>query len=209
VVAVSALAAIDDGFGAYGLQAPATGILVDNTGVRFVDESGSSTLLATTIVDGQKYPVWGLYDSSDADIVALLEKGLDSGELFKGETIEDVAAASGLAQLPTTFAAYQAIAAAGIDTEFDKAPEDIVAYGAGPYYLVHLSPSYVTTMGGVRTNDDCQVITADGTPIEGLYACGELTHRFMYNRSFISAASNGSGITMGRLTGEAVAAALV
>ena len=30
-------------------------------------------------------------------------------------------------------------------------------------------------MGGVKINTDAQVISTDGTPIPGLYACGEVT----------------------------------
>ncbi|MFR1639567.1 MAG: hypothetical protein ACLSVD_10600 [Eggerthellaceae bacterium] len=41
----------------------------------------------------------------------------------------------------------------------------------------------------------------------GLFAVGEATHRFMYNRSFVRHCSNSSALTMGRLTGAALATA--
>lgn len=49
---------------------------------------------------------------------------------------------------------------------------------------------------GIDTGD---VIKAD--TIDVLYVVGEATHRFLYNRSFITAASNSAGLTMGRMTG--------
>ena len=83
----------------------------------------------------------------------------------------------------------------------------LVPYQDGPYYLVSFVPSFVATMGGVRTNGDCQVIREDESTIEGLYAIGECTHRYMYNRSFVRHCSNSSALTMGRLTGTALAEA--
>ena len=83
--------------------------------------------------------------------------------------------------------------------------EKAVAYGEGPYYLVSYVPSYVTTMGGLKTDSDCRVIDDAGNAIDGLWAIGELTHRFMYNRSFVRHCSNSVGLSMGRLTGEAIA----
>ena len=58
----------------------------------------------------------------------------------------------------------------------------------GPYYLVRVVPSFVATMGGVRTNENYQVLTTEGAAIGGLYAAGEMAHRFLYSRHFISGA---------------------
>ena len=60
-------------------------------------------------------------------------------------------------------------------------------------------------MGGVKTNADCQAIREDNSVIDGLYVIGEATHRFMYNRSFVRHCSNQCAMTMGRMTGEALA----
>ncbi len=81
----------------------------------------------------------------------------------------------------------------------------MTAYASGPYYLVSYVPSYVATMGGVKTNADCQAVRADESAITGLYVVGECTHRFMYNRTFVRHCSNSSALTMGRLTGKALA----
>ena len=82
-----------------------------------------------------------------------------------------------------------------------------LAYGDGPFYLVKFVPSYVATMGGVKTDASCQALGENGSVIPGLFAVGEATHRFMYNRSFVRHCSNSSALTMGRLTGAALATA--
>lgn len=42
------------------------------------------------------------------------------------------------------------------------------------YYAVPLKALCVMTLGGVKTNKDCQVLDANGTAIPGLYAAGEV-----------------------------------
>ena len=111
----------------------------------------------------------------------------------------------GVAALTETFASYQAFAEGSAEDEYGKSVEKAIAYGEGPYYLVSYVPSYVTTMGGLKTDSDCRVVDDAGNAIEGLWAIGELTHRFMYNRSFVRHCSNSAGLSMGRLTGEAIA----
>lgn len=188
-----------------GGAATSSKMLVDASGKRFVNEAGPTTALATSMTDNAAGPYFVLFDSSNADVVALIEKGLDTGDVFKAESIEELAEAAGTASLAETFAAYQAAAEAGADGEFNKKAEMLVPYQDGPYYLVSFVPSFVATMGGVRTNGDCQVIREDESAIDGLYAIGECTHRYMYNRSFVRHCSNSSALTMGRLTGTTLA----
>ena len=42
----------------------------------------------------------------------------------------------------------------------------------GPFIALRIVPATLGTAVGLRTNADAQVLTADGAPIEGLYACG-------------------------------------
>ncbi len=182
-------------------------LLVDAAGTRFINEASPAIALATTMADRDAAPYYVLFDGSDAEVTALLEKGLDTGDVIKAESVEQLAQDSGVAGLADTFATYQAAAAAGTDGEFNKKAENLVPYQEGPFYLVSYVPSYVATMGGVKTDANCQAVREDGSAIDGLYAIGETTHRFMYNRSFVRHCSNSSALTMGRLTGEALAQA--
>ena len=182
-------------------------LLVDAAGTRFINEASPAIALATTMADRDAAPYYVLFDGSDAEVTALLEKGLDTGDVVKAESVEQLAQDSGVAGLAETFATYQAAAAAGTDGEFNKKAENLVPYQEGPFYLVSYVPSYVATMGGVKTDANCQAVREDGSAIDGLYAIGETTHRFMYNRSFVRHCSNSSALTMGRLTGKALAQA--
>lgn len=192
-----------------GMEGAATSskMLVDATGSRFVNEAAPVTALATSMTDSQAGPYYVLFDSSNAEVAALIEKGLSTGDALKADSVEELAAAAAAPQLPATFEAYQQAAAAGEDEAFGKKADMLAAYGDGPFYLVKFVPSYVATMGGVKTDASCQALGEDGSPIPGLFAVGEVTHRFMYNRSFVRHCSNSSALTMGRLTGAALATA--
>ncbi|WP_101721149.1 FAD-dependent oxidoreductase [Eggerthella timonensis] len=192
-----------------GMEGAATSskMLVDATGARFVNEAAPVTALATSMTDSQAGPYYVLFDSSNAEVAALIEKGLSTGDALKADSVEELAAAAAAPQLVATFEAYQQAAAAGVDEAFGKKADMLAAYGDGPFYLVKFVPSYVATMGGVKTDASCQALGEDGSPIPGLFAVGEATHRFMYNRSFVRHCSNSSALTMGRLTGAALATA--
>ena len=41
-----------------------------------------------------------------------------------------------------------------------------------PFYACRIVPGDVGTSGGLLTDENARVLRADGTPIEGLYACG-------------------------------------
>lgn len=192
-----------------GMEGAATSskMLVDATGARFVNEAAPVTALATSMTDNQAGPYYVLFDSANAEVAAVIEKGLSTGDVLKAGSIEELADVAGAPQLAATFEAYQQAAVAGEDEAFGKKADMLVPYGDGPFYLVRFVPSYVATMGGVKTDASCQALGEDGSPIAGLFAVGEATHRFMYNRSFVRHCSNSSALTMGRLTGAALATA--
>ncbi len=183
-------------------------LMVNAAGQRFMNEAAPVIALATTLADAQAGPYYVLFDSSDPEATAILETGLETGCMFKADSIEALGEAAGMADFAATFEAYSAAVAAGADEAFGKAAEKLVAYADGPFYLVEYVPTFVATMGGVVSDADCRALRNDGSAIDGLYVIGEATHRFMYNRSFVRHCSNSSGLTMGRMTGQALAAAL-
>lgn len=192
-----------------GMEGAATAskMLVHATGARFVNEAAPATALATAMTDGAAGSNYVLFDSSNAEVAALIEKGIATGMVFKGDDVDALAAAAAMPELVATFNAYQQAAQSGTDEAFGKKAEMIAPYGEGPLYLVAFVPSYVATMGGIKTDADCKALREDKSVIPGLFVIGEATHRFMYNRSFVRHCSNSSALTMGRLTGAELAKA--
>jgi len=46
---------------------------------------------------------------------------------------------------------------------------------SGKFYAIKVAPGIHHTMAGVKINTNTQVLKKDGSPIQGLYAAGEVT----------------------------------
>lgn len=146
-----------------------TKLLVDAAGERFVNEAAPAIAQATAMADRDTAPYYVLFDSSNADIRAMLDEAAGSMAIIKEDSIEALAEAANTPALAASFEAYRAAAAAGFDDAFGKPADAFAAYQeSGPYYLVSYVPSYVATVGGVKTDTDCRVIDEGGNTIEGL-----------------------------------------
>lgn len=78
--------------------------------------------------------------------------------------------------LEATLNRYNAQQEAGKDEDFGRSAAQITAaLLTAPYYAVCVTPAIHHTMGGLSVNTSTQVLKADGTPIPGLYAAGEVT----------------------------------
>lgn len=168
----------------------------------YVDALGSDM-----IQDGNA-PFWYIYDSSNADVTAILEQGVEAGVVAKGETIEELAGEMGVdaATLQATYDRYEELAAAGEDEDFNKPAENLVALETAPYYAVKFYPTTFGSQGGVLTDSEGRVLNDAGEVISGLYAAGEMSNRYYYNENYVLAASLGLYAVAGRLAGAAAAA---
>lgn len=137
-----------------------------------------------------------------------LKNDLASGYLRTGESITDLAVSISIppAELLKTISAFNSHARMGQDPAFQRgsdiyqrhlgdaehAPNPCVApIEKGPFYAVAVRPSDLGMAAGIRTNAETQVLNANGTPIEGLYACGNDME------SIMRGAYPGPGITLG------------
>ena len=195
----------------YGTEGadPGKRLMVNAQGRRFVNEAAGSTELATTMVDSQNGACYVLFDASDQGIADILEKGWPRRTSSRRAPSRSLLQSPRRPSFPPHSPHIKACAPPAWTTNSPKPPKALfLIKRKGPYYLVRYVPTYVATMGGVKTNEQCQALDESGSPIEGLYVVGEATHRFMYNRSFVPCASNSSAIVMGRMTGEALGAKL-
>lgn len=130
---------------------------------------------------------YGLYDAAGAETVAA---SLARGFAWKGETAEELAAATGM----------------------DAAKlADAIAQGTGlenaPYFAVMVKPCTIGSMGGLVIDTDAQVIGTDGNPIKGLYASGEVANGAFYDIEYpASGSSNSISMTYGLEAGRNAAA---
>ncbi len=129
-----------------------------------------------------------------------LEKGVEDGSVYKGDTIEELAEAAGIDPegLAATLEKYNNMAAAGEDSEFFKDASALFPLEQPPYYAFKLIPSWYSTLCGVKINGKVQVVDAAGKPIPGLYAGGLDSGEFFkdnYNHGFSGGCSGYSYFT--------------
>lgn len=145
-------------------------------------------------------PSWAIMDSQFMERYALADKGpgrkipekwRETGYIKEGDTIEDLARAIDVdpVALRGTVERWNGFVENGSDEDFQRGERAYDNYlgdpffkdgpnrtmgkiEKGPFYAAEVIPADVGTYGGVVTDVHARVVKEDGSPIEGLYACG-------------------------------------
>lgn len=150
------------------------------------------------------------------DFVALADAGTKGGtskSIFKGKDIAELAKNMGIApeRLKGTVDRYNGFVKAKQDQDFGKKTE-YLAYGVdkGPFYAFKTVVVSLSTLGGVRVNDNLQVTDGNLRPIPGLYAVGNNAAGFYSVPGYppYQGLANGFALHSGRIAGEHAAQAL-
>ena len=138
-----------------------------------------------------------------------MEKRIESGELFKADTLEDLADQLGIPadKFAATVERYNSMYDAGEDSDFDVPAQFLSKVQTAPFYATPLVCSVLTIPFGIHVNDDSQACTADDEPIAGLYAVGNAQGDFfgVDYPVHCPGISHGRCVTFGQIVGEAVA----
>lgn len=195
--------------GAQQLTAAPHAILVDQSGVRYMNEGGSYMAYAKGMLARHKevaaIPSWAIFDSQYTRRYKLggvtpskskLQQWFEAGYLKRADTIEALAPQINVEPnvLAATVARFNGFVANNCDEDFhrgeraydrwlgDPTHRPSATLGAieqGPFYAVPIYPGDVGTYGGVVTDEYARVLSADGSVIEGLYATGVSTASVM------------------------------
>lgn len=203
------------------------GILVDVNGKRFVNEKASNRHILDPMMQTPNHQAYVFMDQKswegfykrlpetgvsheDADKF-LAANGTMKPLFAKADTIEGVAKIAGVNadNLKATVKRYNDFVTAKKDADFARPVQYMKATIAaeGPYYIVEQKPRFATTMGGLCTNDNLNVVKNDGTVIPGLYAAGELVGGVMGDDS-PAGANVGWALTSGRVAADAITKAI-
>lgn len=148
--------------------------------------------------------------SSDSRYIDILEEQLESGNerFHSAESLAELANAIGVMPnvLRYTVNRYNGFCTAGVDEDFAKPSQYLVAMEEGPWYAVKCVMKYFCTIGGLKITKEAAVLSCDGTPIEGLFAAGESSNHGFFNLFYAGARSMTVGLVMGKIAGESAAA---
>ncbi|MFV8817875.1 FAD-binding protein [Haliea sp. E17] len=184
-------------------------ILVDQSGVRYMNEGGSYMAYCQGMLDRNKevpaVPSWAIFDSQYmkkymlAGTMPGTKKPLSwttEGYLINAMTIDGLAAQLDIdpAVLKGTIERFNGFVANNDDADFQrgaraydrwlgdfthKPSETLGTIERGPFYAVQVFPGDVGTYGGVVTDTQARVLREDGSVIPGLYATGVSTASVM------------------------------
>lgn len=154
----------------------------------------------------------GALSNRDFDSVweELMTDFVDEGYLQKADTLEELAEKLNIPvdNFVASVQRYNELCAKGVDEDYGKEKHRMTPVDTAPFYGIRTGAWHLTTLNGCRINTDMQVIRADGTPIEGLYATGDCTGGFFattYPNLFTGLAC-GRTMTFGRRAAKIVAA---
>ena len=151
-------------------------ILVNSEGKRFTDETGTRDAVSAAEIAQPGSFSWLIVDQKMADASNVIKGYISRGYTKQGNTYDELAKEIGVPaeELDKTMITWNKNVEARNDSEFGRTsfaqPLD-----KAPYYAIKVTAGVHHTMGGLRIDKSTHVLRADGTPIEGLFAAGEVT----------------------------------
>ena len=151
-------------------------ILVNQEGKRFYDEVSTRDKVSAAEFEQTGGYAWLIVDSRMSDASTVIQGYINKGFAESGDTYVALAKAIGAPEeaFVETMTAWNACVEAKEDPEFGRVsfanPLD-----QAPFYAIKVQPGVHHTMGGIKINDEAEVINTDGNVIDGLFACGEVT----------------------------------
>ena len=147
----------------------------------------------------------------------------DESQFVSGETFEELAANINVYMVENEWEidpideqtivdsinAYNELCATGVDSEFGKRADYLVAIEQGPYYAIPRGAnSLPAILGGLMVDENQQCLDVERNPIPGFFAVGNASGQFYGGVDYpmdIEGLSIGRAITSGYVTGRYVA----
>ncbi|MBQ3485840.1 MAG: flavocytochrome c [Clostridia bacterium] len=180
-------------------------ILVNAEGKRFIDEVGTRDVVSAAEIAQTGSYSWLIVDDAMLQKSSVIAGYKTKGFMFEGATYEELAAKIGVPaeDFAATMNAWNACVAEKNDPDFGRVsfanPLD-----TAPFYAIKVTAGVHHTMGGVKINDDTEVIDVNGKVIPGLYAAGEITGG-VHGANRLGGNAVSDFVVFGRIAGEEAA----
>ncbi|MEM1302487.1 MAG: FAD-dependent tricarballylate dehydrogenase TcuA [Pseudomonadota bacterium] len=192
------------------------GVMLNARGERFVDEginfrNYTYAQFGRAVLEQPGHFAWQIFDAKVFDLL-YEEYRFEDASYVEADTLEDlIPQLTGVdhAAAAQTLAEYNA--AVDADTPFDPTNKDgkgtkglplaksnwAQRFDTGPFRAFPVTGGITFSYGGLKVDDQGCVLREDASPIEGLYACGELIGGVFYGGY-----PGGSGLTSGAVFGR-------
>jgi len=197
-------------------------IIVDQTGRRFVNEAAPYVTFVHRQLAGRHDPIWFVFDRKAKNRYQFggvmpgqrfPKDWFASGLMHRAGTLDALAAGIGVpaASLRETVHKFNEFARDGKDRDFGRGESAYDNYygdptlprptmdviDSAPYYAARIQAGDLGTKGGLTYNANGQVLRADGTVVDGLYATGNTSAAVMGNDYAGAGATIGPSIVFG------------
>ncbi|MDQ4420357.1 FAD-dependent oxidoreductase [Sphingobium sp. DEHP117] len=202
-------------------------IVIDQSGVRYMNESGSYMEYCQHMLERNRtvpaVPSWALFDTNAITRYMLAEtlpgarkpkRWFDEGFLVKADDLDEMARRLGMeaTTLRNTVERFNGFVDRKVDEDFHRGERSYDRFigdpfnsptptlgkiERAPFYAFRVYPGDVGTYGGVVTDVRARVLKEDGTAIPGLYATGISTASVMGRKYPGAGASVGPSLLWG------------
>lgn len=152
-------------------------ILINNEGERFTNELDTRDNVTAAINALPEKSATLVFDSGVKSRVKAIEQYDKMGFVISADSIEALAEKLEVPadNLKATLDTWNSSVNKKDDAEFGRTTGMDNDLSTAPYYAIKIAPGIHYTMGGVNINTNTEVLNADGEPITGLFAAGEVT----------------------------------
>jgi fumarate reductase flavoprotein subunit len=163
------------------------GILIrQSTGQRFVDEQGSHSEKAAAAMHDLGDPYYyeivdnSIFNYSEA-VSSKAQSYINMGLTTQYDSVEEMAAGLGVDAdvLAKTLEDYNSAVRGETEDEFGR--ERFFEELEAPFYVLKVANGVACTTGGLKIDENMQVINVNGEPMANLYAIGEITGGYRIN----------------------------
>lgn len=197
----------------------APAILVNNKGNRFVDEFGFYDWKNTELLKQPDKYAFSLFDAATRDAAKGmlvsgfsddLEQEVTDGIVLKADTIAELAEQMGVPadRLELTINNWNENVKAGVDPDYGRTLL-LAPIESAPFYAFKTFPTMFDNMGGLKVNENSQVINVWGEVIPGLYAAGNVAGGVLGEHYPGSGSALNAGMTFGLIAGKHAASVVV
>lgn len=184
-------------------------IIVGKDGRRFIREDERRDVIRDAVLAQPNATAWGVLDQTRFDMInqgqkEAAYKGLETGDCWKANTIEELAKKMGVD--PQGLKKQVDEFNEGVKEKKDKLGKyerNLFPIVNPPFWGAYVGMSVHHTMGGVVINKESQVLDRKGQVIPDLYAVGEVTGG-IHGANRLGGNAVADTLTFGRLVGKRI-----